>query len=104
MSAHLDDRPRIGAGCCWETFYIFAYCGVVVEIQPLLIFKSLPPSNVNQEKRVAAEMGRSATECLNPPNAVIWARWLAHHLFDFPGKPKRPFAYKKMCFIFPCWF
>ena len=22
-------------GCCWETFYIFAYCGLVVEIQPL---------------------------------------------------------------------
>ena len=20
-------------GCCWETFYIFAYCGLVVEIQ-----------------------------------------------------------------------
>ena len=21
--------------CCWETFYMFAYCGLVVEIQPL---------------------------------------------------------------------
>ena len=22
-------------GCCWETFCIFAHCGLVVEIQPL---------------------------------------------------------------------
>ena len=22
-------------GCCWETFYMFAYCGLVAEIQPL---------------------------------------------------------------------
>ena len=23
----------ISHGCCWETFYMFAYCGLVVEIQ-----------------------------------------------------------------------
>ena len=38
---------------CWETFYICAYCGLVVEIQPLncenLSFCS--PSNVNQVMR-----------------------------------------------------
>ena len=22
-------------GCCWDTFYTFAHCGLVVEIQPL---------------------------------------------------------------------
>ena len=37
-------------GCRWETFYIFAYCGLVVEIQPLscpnFFFSS--PSTVNQ--------------------------------------------------------
>ena len=28
-------------GCCWETFYIFAYCGLVVEIPQLLKFDFL---------------------------------------------------------------
>ena len=37
-------------GCCWETFYICAYCGLVVEIPTeLLRFKICSPSNVNQE-------------------------------------------------------
>ena len=25
---------RFPHGCCWETFHISAYCGLVVEIQP----------------------------------------------------------------------
>ena len=29
-----EKDPRLH-GCCWETFYIFAYCGLVVEIKPL---------------------------------------------------------------------
>ena len=41
-------------GGSWETFYIFAYCGGVVEIQPLncsnrFFFRS--PSNVNQVRQ-----------------------------------------------------
>ena len=39
-------------GCCWETFCIFGYCGLVVELQPLnchLFFAFLlPKPNVNQ--------------------------------------------------------
>ena len=35
-------------GCCWETFYILAYCGLVVGIQPLhccfFVFAPLPTS------------------------------------------------------------
>ena len=48
-------QPRKGLefpfhGCCWETFYIFAYCGLVVEIQIHLaaqirkLFAPLPTS------------------------------------------------------------
>ena len=41
-------RPHQGS--CWEAFYIFAYGGLVVEIQPLLCQNSncCSPSNVNQ--------------------------------------------------------
>ena len=28
-------RPFAEVGCCWQAFDIFAYCGLVVEIQPL---------------------------------------------------------------------
>ena len=37
-------------GCCWETFCIFAYCGLVVEIQIHLTAKTkrCSPSNVYQ--------------------------------------------------------
>ena len=50
-----DRFNEIGAtftgGCRWETFHIFAYCGLVVEIQPLNCYKfenCCSPSNVNQ--------------------------------------------------------
>ena len=33
-------------GCCWETFYISAYCGLVGT--PHLTAKKSPPSNVNR--------------------------------------------------------
>ena len=36
-------------GCCWETLYMFAYCGVVVEIPTeLLKLFFCSPFNVNQ--------------------------------------------------------
>ena len=43
-------------GGSWETFYIFAYCGGVVEIQPLnltaqIVFFFSSPSNVNQVRQ-----------------------------------------------------
>ena len=37
-----------GCGCCWETFYIFAYCGLVENPYLTVFFFCGSPSNVNQ--------------------------------------------------------
>ena len=34
LNQRFGSKPPIH-GCCWDTFYIFAYCGLVVELQPL---------------------------------------------------------------------
>ena len=47
----LTPGTNLNHGCCWQTFHIFAHCGLEVEIQPLncyLFFNFCSPSHVNQ--------------------------------------------------------
>ena len=52
--------------CAWDTFHIFAYCGLVVEMQPLscYVFNLCSPSNINQ---VEPESKTRSPSALLPP-------------------------------------
>ena len=61
--------------CCWETFYIFAFGGLVVEIPPLNCFflAPLPTSTKSRDSIRFASLRRPAPGEASPPPLLLEA-------------------------------